>query len=102
MPRFDFSPYVVLLRRCSRCSRPFRPTAPNHSPVRVALFLGNIRAQTHLAKPNHCILIIRYFVSRPLFYVLYYLARLDSGFVSGNQCTYIILQPDNSPSARVP
>jgi len=41
-------------------------------PVRVALFLGNIRAQTNLvAKSNHCILIIRYFVSRPLFYMYY-------------------------------
>lgn len=41
-------------------------------PLRVALFLGNICAQTNLvAKSNHCILIIRYFVSRPLFHMYY-------------------------------
>jgi len=73
--------------------RPFRPSYPKPLvSVRVALFLGNICAQTHLAtKSNHCILIARYFVSRcPLFYVLYYLARLDSGCVSGNQCTFVL------------
>ena len=61
--------------------------------ARVALFLGNIRAPT--PQRNHCIFIARYFVSRcPLLYVLYYLARLDSGCVSVNRCTSNILQLD--------
>lgn len=74
--------------------------------ARVALFLGNIRAQTHLAKPNHCILIARYFVSRcSLFYVLYYLARLDSGCASGSQCTFVLYYspiPPSPPYTGVP
>jgi len=64
---FFYLIYVVLLHRCSRYPVSASPYIPNRSYPRVALFLGNIHAQTPLvAKLNHCILIARYFVSRRL------------------------------------
>jgi hypothetical protein len=70
--------------------------------LRVALFLGIIPAlSTISSSPNLCILIARYFVSRNLSfqYVLYYLARLDSSHISGNQCTFITTARPRSPSS---
>jgi len=103
MPCFRFLSY--LCRFATSLLSLFRVLSvrltPNRSyPFALLLFLGNIRAQTLLAaKPNHCILIARYFVSRcPLFYVLYYLARLDSGCVSGNQCTFVLYYSLAPPS----
>lgn len=68
MPHFIFfhPNYVVLLHRCSRYPVSAFPIYPESLvSLRVALFLDNIRAQAPLvAKPNHCILIARYFVSR--------------------------------------
>jgi hypothetical protein len=84
-------------------SRPLSQTA--RTSFRLALFLDNIRAPKHPSspKPHHCILIARHFVSRRLsFYVLYYLARLDSGRHRGNQCTFHILQLDCAPCTPVP
>jgi len=72
---------------------------PNRSHPFALLYFLVIFALKHLAKPNHCILIARYFVSRcSLFYVLYYLARLDSGCASGSQCTFVLYYSPTPPS----
>jgi len=70
--------YVVLLRPCSRYPESLvSPFASLYFLVTFA-FSGTPSS----SRSNHCIPIARYFVSRPSLYVLYYLARLDSGCVS--------------------
>lgn len=76
----------------------FHPSIPNRSYPFALLYLLVIFALKHLvAKPNHCILIARYFVSRcPLFYVLYYLPRLDSGCVKWQSVYIRYTTPESS------